>query len=66
MNEIQAINVLTELANKCVNEGFFKNINESGNVYVALSILANRFAPVEGQDQVDDSNVEEPDTTSED
>lgn len=45
MNEVQALNVLTNLANESVKKGVFQDINESGAVYVALSVLANALAP---------------------
>jgi len=40
MNEIQALNILTNLANQAVKGGLFQNINESGAVYTALIVLS--------------------------
>jgi hypothetical protein len=40
MNEIQAINILTNLANEATKGGLFKDINESGAVYTALLVLS--------------------------
>lgn len=40
MNEVQALNILTNLANEAQNGGLFKDINQSGAVYTALLVLS--------------------------
>lgn len=53
MNEIQALNILTDLANRALKVGVFKDIQDSGSVYTALLLFRQRLPvpePATGKD----------------
>jgi len=45
MNEVQALNILTNLANRAVKNSLFEDINDSGSVYTALVVLSQLMPP---------------------
>lgn len=46
MNEVQALNLLTNLANRAVTGGILKDINDAGSIYTALLVLSQSIPQV--------------------
>ena len=57
MNELEAINILTDLANRALKAGVYNDIQDSGSVYTALLLLSRRIP----KEQLKQAPTTEPD-----
>jgi len=58
MNEIQALNILTTLANRATTGGLLTDINDAGSIYTALIVLSQSIP----QPQVTEGDTQAPET----
>lgn len=64
MNKIQAINILTNLANVAQKNGLIPDIMEAGGVYTALVVLSQDIPQPEAEAPAEEETTEE-ETTEE-